>query len=125
MIARAKRRAALKLAACAALVLAACLPNRCFADCQYPDIARLVVAAPGSSEAKIVLVAAGETPPDFLAATKDALNNLARTDALLDRVATESLVGSESVATRYVQARGKDSALFVLDSEFMTGGSPK
>jgi hypothetical protein len=110
----------------AAMVLAVYWPGFCSADCKYPDVLKALGAKPNADGAKIVLLSAGTTSKDFLTATAEALGNLRRTEAALIRsVALETSEDGGSVESKFVKTQSAYNAFVVLDSEFMSGVSPK
>jgi hypothetical protein len=119
-------RASVTTAFLAAMALTAAWSSRCFADCKYPEVLKALGAEPNPSGAKIVLLSAGATSKDFLAATVDALGNLRRTEGGLVRSVTiESSEDGASVESKFVKDQGAYNAFVVLDSEFMSGKYPK
>jgi hypothetical protein len=96
------------------------------ADCEYPDIVRILAAAPSSEGLDLALLPAGTTSKDFAGAVANALSVLRRTDpALIHRVDLESSENGVSVERKFADDQNKYDVFIVIDSEFMLGQYPK
>jgi hypothetical protein len=110
----------------AAILMLTCWIARASADCEYPDVVRILSAAPNSQGLNLVLLPAGTTSKAFVQTIENALSELRRTDpGLMQHVVIGSLEYGDSVEQKYADARHKYDLLVVVDSEFMLGKLPK
>lgn len=96
------------------------------ADCQYPDIVRMLSAAPSSEGLNLAILPAGTTSKGFVGAITNALSDLRRTDpGLMQHVDIVSSEYGGSVERDYADAQNKYDLFIVVDSEFMLVNYPK